>query len=229
MTRDYLSIGPTPAEEPCEQVPYSNPTAARNECANYIRHLQRHYNVSPADSTIQYRVKSNPHDFGAYYEVAIYFDDDDDDAVDLAYEQEDGLGFWLSEEVGTAFADTQHLLVIEERLSNRDYRVRQYPEKTSLRVTISDLMKLRYVPEKASWKKWGWEGEFPGYAIEISATGNLSVVKAGETVTALSKSLPTHTRGSVLRFQTTENLTADELRQWLTETLAALNRVDKGE
>jgi hypothetical protein len=87
---EYLEIGPTPWEEECEQVgtPTYNKQRAHDECEAYAKQLKRLFPDG------DFRVRTNRHDFGSYFEVAGYWDDSDDDdygnnrAREAAYEAE---------------------------------------------------------------------------------------------------------------------------------------------
>lgn len=84
---DTLSLGPTPADEPCEQLgPHYDPTRAWLECKVYIAQLRRQFGKEPG--TARLKVTSNPHDFGTYYEVGVRFDDDDEVGQAYAYRLE---------------------------------------------------------------------------------------------------------------------------------------------
>lgn len=73
--REYLEIGCTPLEEDC--LPAGHPLA-RAECYIYKRQLERAF----PDAKIG--VRSNPHDFGTYYECVAYYDDEDEHQLDQA-------------------------------------------------------------------------------------------------------------------------------------------------
>lgn len=93
---DHISIGSTPSEEDCAQVgspDYS--TRARAECKRYLAALIAHYGNPPDGASL--RIKSNPHDFGSYHEVNVYYDDESEKAVEYAYKVEAGLDRWPSE------------------------------------------------------------------------------------------------------------------------------------
>ena len=82
--RDYLEIGPTPHAETCEQLGAAyDADKARIECRAFAHQIERAY--PPADGCGYCRTRSNPHDFGTYYEVACVFDDSDEEACDWAY------------------------------------------------------------------------------------------------------------------------------------------------
>lgn len=69
--RDYIDIGTTPTDESCLQAPYENPSAAREEARRYREFL--HEVFAPVPDDIEFRVKSNPHDFGSYYSLQIWY------------------------------------------------------------------------------------------------------------------------------------------------------------
>jgi len=82
--RDYLTIGATPCEESCEPVPYKDGgIKAKAECAAFIEAIRRKLGPEPAGA--QLRVKSFPHDFGTYYEVVCWYEEDDVEACQYAY------------------------------------------------------------------------------------------------------------------------------------------------
>lgn len=82
--QDYLEIGSSPAAEQCVQVGEDNyQTRSRMECKIFIKQIRRQLGAEPSGAFL--RVRSNPHDFGSYQEVACYFKDDMPDAVEYAY------------------------------------------------------------------------------------------------------------------------------------------------
>lgn len=90
--RDYVYIGSTPCEEDCAQVGSDNYfERARKECNVFIRQLWRHIEKEKgvtretAPDSFALVVKSEPHDFGSYYEVAARYNDNDEKAGDLAF------------------------------------------------------------------------------------------------------------------------------------------------
>lgn len=95
--RDFISIGSVPFDEDCAQVGSENyRERARAECARFRDLLQKLYPAA------QFRVKSFPHDFGTYYEVVAYYDDNDEEQVKAAFDAEGcEFGTWeaLEEEV----------------------------------------------------------------------------------------------------------------------------------
>lgn len=78
--QDYMELGPTPAAEPCAQVGSDNyDVDAREECGRYKNLLIERFGHPE-----RFGIKRFPHDFGSYYEVVVYFDDDDQESLDFA-------------------------------------------------------------------------------------------------------------------------------------------------
>lgn len=85
--RDFLYISPVPADEDCAQVGQDNYSQrAIVECKAFIDQIRRAYGEEPGSARL--RVKSNPHDFGTYYEVIVEFDDQSVVEQDYAYDIE---------------------------------------------------------------------------------------------------------------------------------------------
>ena len=77
---NYFVLGPTPGDEHCACVGEEHyEPRARKECRRFIALLRKQFGPEPEGA--RFTVKSFPHDFGPYYEVAICFDEDDPDAV----------------------------------------------------------------------------------------------------------------------------------------------------
>lgn len=95
---DYVEIGSTPANENCAQVGSADyATRARKECAQFIIAIRRTLGSEPDGARLV--VRSNPHDFGTYYEVACRYDDRSDAAVDYAFKcDSDAPGDWTDED-----------------------------------------------------------------------------------------------------------------------------------
>ena len=84
MPRDYIDIGSSPAYEECAQVGSPDyAQRAREECNQFIDLIRRVMGPEPEGARLA--VKSNPHDFGTYYEVVCYFDTDNEEASNYAY------------------------------------------------------------------------------------------------------------------------------------------------
>jgi hypothetical protein len=84
---DELYLGATPFGEDCAQVGSADyADKARKECRAFINQLKRVFGEPPPGS--EFQIKSNPHDFGTYYEVVIKFDEKDTKAVDYAFHVE---------------------------------------------------------------------------------------------------------------------------------------------
>ncbi len=80
--KTYISIGSTPGDEPCQQVPYTDRGLARKECQAFIEAIQRKVGQPPEGASLG--IKSFTHDFGSYMEVVCFFDDTNAEALDYA-------------------------------------------------------------------------------------------------------------------------------------------------
>jgi len=99
MSRDFIHISPTPVEESCVQVGHSNYNqVVRQECYLFIRDLENQILKKWSDIKINLVTKSNPHDYGTYYEVVAYYDTEDKDSVDQAFFCESDAATTWSEE-----------------------------------------------------------------------------------------------------------------------------------
>ena len=83
--RDFLTLGPVPAEEECQQVGTENydPQKAFDECVRYKKLIREKFGDEPRGADLH--IKSFPHDFGSYYEVVCYYDDNYEEAIDYAF------------------------------------------------------------------------------------------------------------------------------------------------
>lgn len=83
MARDSISLGPTPAAENCQQLgPLYDAIAARLEVARFRDLL---VSLFPPPAGARYKIASNAHDFGTYYDLEIVFNDADEEAAEYAY------------------------------------------------------------------------------------------------------------------------------------------------
>jgi hypothetical protein len=84
MARDYVEIGSSPCEETCVQVgAYNYAERSRAECKRFIDAIR--LTLGDEVGTARLYVKSNPHDFGTYHEVACSYDDTDEIGAEYAY------------------------------------------------------------------------------------------------------------------------------------------------
>ena len=98
---DSIMIGATPYEEDCAQVGDPDYRAkVRAECNRYIQCLRTVYGNEPPGARLY--IKSNPHDFGTYYEVECQYDDTKVEATEYAFKVEAGLATWDQEEPDAA-------------------------------------------------------------------------------------------------------------------------------
>ena len=95
--RDYISIGPTPGDEDCQQLGQDyDEQKARAECDRFLALIKKVVGEEPTGATLA--VKTQPHDFGCYLEVVCYYDDNDEEAVEYAFRcEEDAPTEWEQE------------------------------------------------------------------------------------------------------------------------------------
>jgi hypothetical protein len=85
--RDYIDIGPSPADEPCAQLGSEGyEEKAHAECKRFIALIRKKFGPAPPGASL--KIKSNAHDFGIYYEVVCYYDTEDKEAIDYAFKCE---------------------------------------------------------------------------------------------------------------------------------------------
>lgn len=85
--RDYIEIGPTPADEPCAQVGETDyEERAAGECKRFIALIRKTLGPEPEGARLV--VRANNHDFGVYYNVVCRYDDSFPDAVSYAFRAE---------------------------------------------------------------------------------------------------------------------------------------------
>lgn len=83
MARDYMDLGAAPyLEDPVFVGSEGYEGRARAECIRFVDQLRRTFGPEPAHA--QLRVKENPHDFGYYFSVVCYFNDDDEESTQYA-------------------------------------------------------------------------------------------------------------------------------------------------
>lgn len=88
MSLQIMNIGPVPCEENAAQVGRPDyDERSRLECAVFKRMLER-LHPSPADCAAVLVIKSFAHDFGAYREVCVRYDDTDAQATNYAFHLE---------------------------------------------------------------------------------------------------------------------------------------------
>ena len=84
MSHQIMTIGPSPCEAACAQVGQPDyEEQSRRECQVFQRMLERMFPL-PDGVPVRYVVKSFPHEFGAYREVCVRYEDTDGQACDHA-------------------------------------------------------------------------------------------------------------------------------------------------
>ncbi len=92
---DSLSLGPTPYEEPCQQLgsPDYSEAEAKKECRRFIDLLRSKFGDEPPGAKL--KITRNPHDFGEYFDVVVQYDPNVEEAVEYAFRLERELpGNW---------------------------------------------------------------------------------------------------------------------------------------
>lgn len=102
---ETLEIGATPYGEDCAQVgakDYDYYFRARKECLAFIHQLRRHAaNGGVSLEGVTLKMRGSAHDFGTYYEVVAYFEDDDAAAQEAAH--------WLEADVPEFWDEDAHI------------------------------------------------------------------------------------------------------------------------
>lgn len=90
MTKETMELGSAPVNEDCAQVGSTNyPSVALEQCRRYKKLLEAKFGDPPGDA--YFKVKSNLHDFGTYYEVAVVYNENDEKEVEFAFHVESNL------------------------------------------------------------------------------------------------------------------------------------------
>lgn len=85
MSHQIMTIGPSPCEAACAQVGQTDyEERSRRECRVFQRMLERLFPL-PDGVPARYVVKSFPHEFGAYREVCVRYEDTDAQACSHAF------------------------------------------------------------------------------------------------------------------------------------------------
>lgn len=89
---NYIEVGSAPFDEECVYVTDKKPYIREmlHECIRYKSYLEKLFSEQMPDGC-EFGIKMFPHDFGSYYEVVIYFDDEIEEQCDFAYMVEDNL------------------------------------------------------------------------------------------------------------------------------------------
>lgn len=82
---NYLSIGSTPCNEPCQQLgaPTYDEVEAKKECARFRDLIRKKLGAEPVGARLV--IKGHSHDFGTYYELECQFDPENDHATTYAF------------------------------------------------------------------------------------------------------------------------------------------------
>lgn len=89
--KDYLSIGSSPPDESCAQVGTNDYyEQSLKECTAFKHQLERIFQNKDGElpEGCYFSIKSFPHEFGTYREVVCYFDDDNEESSNFAFNVE---------------------------------------------------------------------------------------------------------------------------------------------
>lgn len=90
--REYLTLGPTPYDEPCAQVGDADyEERSFYECYRYISLLRKMFGDPPGSPRFNFGMRSFPHDMGTYRECVVTFDTDIPETVEFAFRVENNL------------------------------------------------------------------------------------------------------------------------------------------
>lgn len=100
MSKDFYEIGGTPADESCAGVDHV--IEMRAECKRFKALLEKVFEPLMKETGIYFGIKGNPHDFGTYYEVCVYFDDEDANQLDaMLFVEDKAPDTWNDETIRT--------------------------------------------------------------------------------------------------------------------------------
>lgn len=92
---EYIELGPTPSSESCQHLgPTYDAIKAKKERQVYIDQLERQFEKE-RETGIVFRSKSFPHDFGTYWEVCVFYNENDEEMTNAAFHVENNSPeFW---------------------------------------------------------------------------------------------------------------------------------------
>ena len=96
--RDQFELGTSvPHDEQCVQLGDANYSSfSRMEARALIKQIQRA--IGPPPEGTGFKIISCAHDFGVYYDVAVVYDDEDEESQDYMLKAESGIPFEWDEE-----------------------------------------------------------------------------------------------------------------------------------
>lgn len=102
----YLTLGPTPYSEECQQVgtPEFDGAKAKTELKTFADQLRRLF------PKCRFGIKTFPHDFGSYSEVVVYFDNNNEQSIKDAFEAEGAIPEHWDEESMKVLGLERHVL-----------------------------------------------------------------------------------------------------------------------
>lgn len=84
-----IYLGECPCDEPCQQLGTDtyDPIMAQAECRALINQIRRICGNEPDGARL--KIKANPHDFGTYHSVEVYYQTDNEQATEYAFQCEE--------------------------------------------------------------------------------------------------------------------------------------------
>ncbi len=95
---EYIELGSAPADEDCVQVKSGGDyvEAMKKECGRFLELIREKMGQEPEGAKLA--VKRFSHDFGPYFEVVCYYDENKEQSVEYAFECEANLPTrWVKE------------------------------------------------------------------------------------------------------------------------------------
>ena len=88
---NYLCLESAPADEDCKQVGIDSPLEQKEEAIRFRRGLESFYKEKVdqlPDGDVFFTIKRGFHDFGSYWDVIVKYNEENEDAEQLAIEIE---------------------------------------------------------------------------------------------------------------------------------------------
>ena len=102
--KDIIYLGPTPADESCAQSGDSDFSMENfKECLTFKLQLEKQF--SQFKGIVRFKLKTEAHEFGAYKEVVVEYDDENQSSTQAAFDIEENASPNWTQESKTILAD----------------------------------------------------------------------------------------------------------------------------
>lgn len=102
--KDIIYLGPTPADEECAQSGDSDFSSENfKECLTFKLQLEKQFSLFKG--IVRFKLKTENHDFGAYKEVVVEYDDENQSSSAAAFEIEENAARNWTEESKTILSN----------------------------------------------------------------------------------------------------------------------------